>query len=190
MTRLRLWLVMLPLLAAGTQGAASLLDSFAPKSYTSAELFSRSNASHSLVPLIAGLGAMVLLAAVWSFATSAPARRRLPALVFACLPPLVFTVQEHLEFVLAHGHVPWTLVSSPIFIAGLLLQIPFAAVAYLLARLLVDVAVAIAERASTQRPAARRRSAISVRPAGDTPRRLRLAGGRRQTRGPPHPIPA
>jgi hypothetical protein len=190
MTRLRLSLVMLPLLVAGTQGAASVVDTFAPKSYEGVELFSRSNASHNLVPLIAGLGTAVLLGAFCSFATSAPARRRLPLWVFACLPPLVFTVQEHVEYVLAHGHMPWTLVSSPIFIAGLLLQIPFAAAAYLLARLLVDVAVAIAERASTPRPAPRHRSPICVRATGDGPRRLRFTGGRRLTRGPPHSVAA
>src|SRR5438093_82149 len=122
MTRLRLWLVILPLLAAGTQCAASLLDTFAPRSYESAELFSRSNASHSFAPLITALGGVVLLGALWSCAKRAPATRRVPALSFACLPLLVFAVQEHVEFALSHGHVPWTLVSSPIFIAGLLLQ--------------------------------------------------------------------
>jgi hypothetical protein len=190
MTRLRLWLVMLPLVVAGTQGAASLVDTFAPRSYEGVELFSRSNASHNLVPLLAGLGAAVLVAAVLSIAGSAPAKRRLPALVFACLPPLVFAIQEHVEYVLAHGHVSWTLVASPIFLAGLVLQIPFAAAAYVLARLLVGVAVAIAEHAATRRPAARSRLLICGWPRGDVPRPLRFSAGRRLTRGPPHPIAA
>jgi hypothetical protein len=188
MTRLRLWLVMLPLLAAGTQGAASVVDTFAPPSYEGVELFSRSNASYSLVPLVAALGAAVLLGAAWSVATSVPAVRRLPMWGFACLPPLVFVVQEHVEYVLAHGHLPWTLSSSPIFIAGLLLQMPFAAAAYLVARLLLGVAVAIAELAAERRRAPQRRAPICVRPGGDLPRRLGFRGGGRLTRGPPDPI--
>jgi hypothetical protein len=64
MTGLRFGFVLLPFLVAGTQGAASLVDTFAPKSYEGVELFSRSNASHHLIPLVAGLGAAVALGAV------------------------------------------------------------------------------------------------------------------------------
>ena len=62
MTRLRLWLVILPLLAAGTQCAASLLDTFAPRSYESAELFSRSRAARRLYlhPRLHAVAAMIL----------------------------------------------------------------------------------------------------------------------------------
>jgi hypothetical protein len=190
MTRLRLWLMMLPLLAVGTEGAASLLDAFAPKQYETVELFSRSNASHSLVPLLAGLGTAVLLVAICSLAASSPGKRRLPVWAFACLPPLAFMVQEHAEYLLAHGHMPWALVSSPIFIAGLLLQIPFAAAVYLLARLLVGVAVAIAELTSARRPDPRARPPIGRRPRREVPGRLNFIAGRRLTRGPPHPIAA
>jgi hypothetical protein len=101
----------------------------------------------------------------------------------------MFTVQEHIEYLLAHGHIPWTLVGSPFFLTGLVLQFPFAAVAYALARLFVDAAVAIAERVSTRRPA-RQRSSVRPRPGGDLPRRLRFNGGRTLTRGPPRPIAA
>src|SRR5215212_8080592 len=117
MTTLRLWLVMLPLLLAGTEGAASLLDTFAPRSYESAELFSASNASHELLPLFLVLGVAVLVWAICSFAASAHARRRHPRWTFACLPPVVFAVQEHVEYVVGHGHVPWLLSTSPIFLA-------------------------------------------------------------------------
>jgi hypothetical protein len=189
MARLRLWLVMVPLVAAGTEVAASFVDAFAPKRYETVELFSRSNMSHNLLPLVAALGGAVLLCAVWSFATNAPAARGLPRLVFACLPPLAFALQEHVEYVLGHGQVPWTLVINPIFAAGLLLQIPFAVAAYLLARLLVEVAVAIAGRASEQR-AARQRTAISARPCRDVLGSLHLVDGRRRTRGPPRLLAA
>jgi hypothetical protein len=189
MARLRLWLVMLPLVGAGTEGAASLLDAFAPKRYETVELFSRSNASHDLLPLAAALGAAVLLCAMCSLATSAPAARRFPRLVFACLPPFAFALQEHIEYVLGHGHVPWTLIIHPIFAVGLLLQIPFAVAAYLLARLLMKVAVAIADRSSTP-CVARRRAAVSARPGREVLCRLHLVDGRRRPRAPPQPLAA
>jgi apolipoprotein N-acyltransferase len=187
MARLRLWLVMFPLLAAGTQGAAALVDMFAPKSYETAELFSRSNASHSILPVIAGLGGAALLCAVCSFATTAPTSRRVPRWTFACLPPLLFTLQEYGEYVVGHGTVPWTLVGNPVFLSGLLLQIPFALAAWLLARLLIDVVAAIAERSSGRRTAPRRGSPPCVRAGAEALLRPRLLWGRRLTRGPPAP---
>jgi hypothetical protein len=189
MARLRPCLVMLPLVAAGTEGAASVVDMFAPNKYKTVELFSRSNASHNLLPLAAALGAALLLYAVCSVATSAPAARRLPRLMFACLPPLAFALQEHVEYIVGHGQVPWTLVIDPIFVSGLLLQIPFAVAAYLLARLLVEVAAAIAECASASR-AEQQRAAISPRPGRDVLIRLQVVDGRRRTRGPPRPLAA
>src|SRR5215217_4147689 len=133
MRQLRVWLVMLPVVAAGTQLAASLVDAFAPASYETVELFSRSNASHNLLPLAGALGTAALVCALCSLATSAPGPPALPRWLFACLPPLVFTLQEHVEYVVGHGHVPWTLVPHPLFLAGLLLQIPFAAATFLVA---------------------------------------------------------
>ena len=144
--RLRLWLVMLPLLAASSQAASLLLDRHAPQGYLGAELFARSSASYSLLPLVVALGGIALCCSLWSFATAASERRRLPLWVFACLPAGAFAAQEHVEFAVAHGRVPWTLVASPVFLAGLLLQIPFGALAYLAARLLVRIASAIARR--------------------------------------------
>jgi hypothetical protein len=187
MTRRWFWLVMLPLVAAGTESAASLVDRFAPKRYETVELFSRSNASHSVLPLAAALGAAVLLYAVYSAARNAPSARRLPRSIVVYLPPLAFALQEHAEYVLRHGRVPWTLVIDPIFAAGLLLQIPFAVAAYLVARFLVEVAVAIAERASVSR-AARHRVADAARPGSDVLARLQVVVGHRRPRGPPKPL--
>src|SRR5215208_2382037 len=105
MMAVRLWLVMLPLLIAATEGAASLLDRFAPPSYESAELFSRTNESHNLLPLVAAFGGVALLGAVCAFAAGAPTARRHPRWSFALLPPLAFAVQEYVEYVVGHGHV-------------------------------------------------------------------------------------
>ena len=183
MARLRLWLVMLPLVVAGTEGGASVVDQFAPREYEGAELFATTNESHALLLPAAALGVAVLLLAVWACTKTAPARMRLPRWVFACLPPLVFFVQEHVEHLISHG-APWTLAVDPTFVAGLCLQAPFALAAYLVARLLVAAATAIARRRSVRPPAAAP-PAVCFAPAPAPFPRLRLAGTRRLTRGPP-----
>jgi hypothetical protein len=58
---------------------------------------------------------------------------------FAALPLLAFALQEHLEALFTQG----TIVGVPLeptFMLGLALQLPFAAVAYLVARLLLRTA--------------------------------------------------
>ncbi len=183
MARLRLWLVMLPLVVAGSEGGASLVDRFAPREYEGAELFATTNESHALLLPAAALGVALLLCAVWACTKAAPARMRLPRWVFACLPPVVFAVQEHVEHLISHG-APWTLAADPTFVAGLCLQAPFALAAHLVARLLVVVAAAIARR-RTVRPPAAAPPIVCFAPAPAPFRRLRLAGSRRLTRGPP-----
>jgi hypothetical protein len=188
MIRLRLWLLIVPLVAAGTQFGATLVDRFAPASYESAELFGRSNASHGQLPLAICLGAAAVICAVWWLAASAPSSRRLPGWAFACLPLGLFALQEHIEYVIAHGHVPWLLATNPMFLLGLALQLPIAAVAYFAARLLVDVAVSIAERRTGTPPPVDGQRLAPVRPCSDAPRRALYDGDCRRTRGPPHPI--
>lgn len=63
-------------------------------------------------------------------------RRRPPhPLAFALLGAGGFVAMEHLERV-AHGGVPW-LLTSPVFLLGLVLQLPFALAAWWLARALL-----------------------------------------------------
>jgi hypothetical protein len=184
-TRLRLWLVLLPLVVAGTEGGATLVDRLAPQRYETVELFSRANASHSLLPLMAALGASAVLYAIGSIAAGAPVRRgELPRFAFACLPPLAFALQEHTEYVVKHGHVSWALFVDPTFALSLVLQIPIAVAAYLLTRLLVQMAEAIAGR-STRTSARGPLGAHSLRPRRDAVVRRRFADRRRRTRGPP-----
>jgi len=66
---------------------------------------------------------------------------RTPALwSFAALAPLVFVCQEHFERLLHDGVFPWGAVAEPTFAIGLALQLPFALLAYLVARLLLRAA--------------------------------------------------
>jgi hypothetical protein len=56
---------------------------------------------------------------------------------FAVLAPAIFISQEHLERLVQDGAFPWTAALQPTFGVGLLLQLPFALIAYVLARLLL-----------------------------------------------------
>ena len=66
--------------------------------------------------------------------------RPLPAWAFALLPLVGFAVQEHVERWLYSGVVPWHEALAPTFLPGLALELPFAALAYLAARLLLRTA--------------------------------------------------
>jgi hypothetical protein len=104
-------------------------------------------------------------------------------------PPLVFALHGHIGYVTAHGHLPWTLVANPAFLAGLLLQVPLAIVAYAAARLLLDAVVSFVDR-RRPRVAARRRPPVSVCPAGTLPPSRLVLSTRRLTRGPPRALAA
>ncbi len=59
------------------------------------------------------------------------------ALTFAVLAPAIFLLQEHFERLFHDGAFPWDACLQPTFVVGLLLQLPVAFGAYLLARLLL-----------------------------------------------------
>jgi apolipoprotein N-acyltransferase len=76
-----------------------------------------------------------------------------PLWLFGIVPPIGFAVQEHLERLVATGSFPFGAALEATFVVGVLLQLPFAVAAYLAARALIALAVAVAERC---RGAARR----------------------------------
>jgi hypothetical protein len=99
------------------------------------------------LPLLLGLvGAIELVAFGWL--VCARVRRRqhapVPPWAFALLPLIMFSVQEFFERWLAGMTFPWWMVLQPTFQIGLLLQLPFALAAFLLARLLLRVAKHVA----------------------------------------------
>jgi hypothetical protein len=97
----------------------------------------------SLLPFALGVAGAVTILSLGVGALDAARGRRarpLPAWAFALLPLAAFTLQEHLELWLYSGVVPWREVAAPTFLPGLLLQLPFAAAAYVLARLLLRAA--------------------------------------------------
>jgi hypothetical protein len=85
--------------------------------------------------------ALVLAGVVLCLADGLLGRRpsRPPVRLFAFLPPIGFTLQEHAERLIASGAVPYDLVVEPTFLVGLALQLPFALAGLLLTRALYAI---------------------------------------------------
>ena len=116
-------------------------------------------------PVVCGVvGGVLLVGFVAGIASSARRRgpRPLPAWAFALLPLLGFTVQEFTERWLAGSNFPWWMVLQPTFRIGLAFQLPFALLAFLIARILL--------RAAEQVVRVLRRTAERSRPAAELPR--------------------
>lgn len=93
-------------------------------------------------PLVLGVSAGAIAAGVASTVVDVARRREsrpLPAWAFALLPIAGFVCQEFFERWLMGGGVPWWMVEQPTFRVGVALQLPFALVAYLAARMLLRV---------------------------------------------------
>jgi hypothetical protein len=135
--RLRAWLVVCPLVAAGTlvahAGAYRLTGT--PSGALHAYLAHAPQAvlvACVLAIALAGLGARLRAPSPWTF---------------AALAPLAFLVQEHVERVVHTGHVSWIL-TTPAVLVGLLLQAPLGLISWHVARrLLRALAVPRARRA-------------------------------------------
>lgn len=130
MDRLRAWLVVAPLVAAGTLVAHAV--AYRATGTPAGPLHSYLEHAPQVVLLVfvlaialAGLGARLRAPRPWAF---------------AALAPLAFLAQEHLELLAHTGRASWIL-TTPAVLVGLLLQVPLGLVAWLLAtRLLAAVA--------------------------------------------------
>lgn len=193
MRRSLAWLVALPLMLAGSQAAHVLAYRWA---YPDAPvrlraLFATGHGYMSALPLALGIAAAIAAVSLLLSAFDAArgrAARPLPAWAFALLPPLAFAVQELLERSLRDGGFAWQTLLAPTFRDGLVLQLPFAVVAFLAARIMLRVAQRVGRAlASTPRVAARI-SVVMAAPAR-TPL-VRLLARRLSVRGPPLPVAA
>ena len=185
------WLSALPLIFAGSQVAHVIAYRLVyPSSRVRLhELVSTGHDYMEQVPLVLGIGgAVVLVSLLVGVADAARGRRlrALPAWAFALLPMVSFTLQEILERSLHAEAFVWRAVESPTFVPGLLLQLPFALLAYLIARFLLRVAQVAGRRLAALRPPARLEplSFPSPVPARRTARANALAL-RLAKRGPP-----
>jgi hypothetical protein len=108
------------------------------------------------------------------------------AFTFAVLAPTIFLLQEHFERLLHDGTFPWHAVTEPTFVAGLLLQLPFAVAAFVAARLLLRVVRAFG-RLLSQPPRARAAMAATPLAARVVAPRLPVLALGYGSRGPPSP---
>ena len=139
------WVVAIVLALAGTQVAHTLAyDLAAAGPQERAHLLEEAGHGYlSYLPLGLAFATAILALALVSEVrlVVAGATTRPPSFwSFAALAPLLFACQEHFERLVHDGAFPWTVVSAPTFAIGIALQLPFALVAYVLARLLLRAA--------------------------------------------------
>jgi hypothetical protein len=192
--RMAAWMSSLPLMVAGSQVAHVLAYRWVyPNAHVRlSELLSTGHAymgSGAYLPMLLGMifaAELVGLGGVLVAGVARRPQRPVPAWAFALLPILAFTLQELLERWLSSSSFPWWMVLQATFRAGLLVQLPFALAAYLLARLLLRTAVAVGRALRGAAPLGRPTS----RPLGwvvleaFSPALGALAGGH-AGRGPP-----
>ncbi|MFL5911819.1 MAG: hypothetical protein ACJ768_14750 [Gaiellaceae bacterium] len=186
------WLTAVPLMLGGSQLAHALAYRLAyPQAHVRVlHMLATGHSYFTRVPLVlAAAGACLLVSLAVTACDAARGRpaRALPAWAFALLPPLAFALQELLELSLHTGTFAWHVVLAPTFAPGLLLQLPFALLMYLVARLLLRAAERIGR--ALQQPSPRERSAPAYAAAPVAPA-VRLLAGRRLARAPPRVVSA
>lgn len=146
------WLVALPLLVVGSLAAHQLAYLFVAGDQAGALL---AETGHGYLDQLPTGGLLGLTCLVLGLSLAGVDRLRgavdkaIPAWGVATIPLLGFALQEHGERYAATGHVPWAAAFDPTFLVGLALQLPFAGLAYLAARLLLrTVATLVAELAA------------------------------------------
>lgn len=192
MARSRLaWPLSVPLMLGGTECAHWLAFRLVyPNPWERAQALQQSGHAYlSYWPLLAGIG-LALLGAGVGLQVREHARRiggrsgRQPtALLFASLPPLAFALQEHVESLVHSGSIAGV-AESPTFLVGLALQLPFALLTYLVARLLLHVAELVGRVLRIR--AREQASGLPIRPRPSSVAAHPLASlGARPGRGPP-----
>ena len=109
-----------------------------------------------------GLGILAAALIAEMLATRSAAGSRLPAWRFVFVAVVFFVAQEHLERLAHDGAFPWGAALEPTFVVALVLQLPFALSAYVVARVLLSAARALGVRLG-QSP--RRRALVGLRRA-------------------------
>jgi hypothetical protein len=162
------WGLTLPLAFAGSETAHALAYAIVyPQASLRASVMLHTGHSYlAYLPIALALAGAAVAASVVVAAVDAarlrPARRA-PAWGFALVAPTTFVLQELLELSLHTGTFGWHAALAPTFLPGLLLQLPFAAAAYVAARLLLRAARRIGGALARPRLA----PLVGVAPASD-----------------------
>ena len=184
------WMLSLGLAAAGGLAAHALAYRIAePHAERRHRLLESTGHGYLDVKL---LGSLCVALTVLAFAgcVFAGVRRhtRPPLWLFALAPPVGFALQEHAERMLHQDSFSAGTVFEPTFLAGLLLQLPFAVVALLFARaLLVAAGVLARELGAPPRLRPAQDASLAVPTGYWIPAAPTLVGARGQ-RAPPHAL--
>jgi hypothetical protein len=144
------WPIALPLAAlSALAGHAAGYTVVAPDAHERAHLLEQTGHGYfAYMPMAIGVASAL---AILGFAAAVVAGVRrgrpghlAPTWLVALLPPLAFVVQEHFERYSRHGEIVWTTALEHAFVAGLVLQVPFAMLAALIAQLLSGLARRVA----------------------------------------------
>jgi len=138
MARRRLvWFLSLPLAAAGWLAAHSLAYTLvAPHDH---------HGGLAAAPILIACAITVLLAVAIHDGLRRAAPARVPNWPVALLPPLGFTIQEHLERLIERNELPLGTVLEPVFLVGIALQLPVALIVLALARGVLAVGHALGQ---------------------------------------------
>jgi hypothetical protein len=171
--RTRAWLVVSPVIAAGVLVAHALAYRLT------------STPTDPFHEYLAHAPQVLLLLALSGFALAGfgPRRDAPPARVFPLVGVATFVAQEHVERIVHGGGVP-LLVTTPVFLVGLALQVPVALVAWVLARRLLRV---VAENRPQPSLRPQLEFAVCTRELGHV---TATALPSSLSRGPPVPIPS
>ena len=165
--RITPWLLCLPLMLGGTEFAHWLAFRIVyPDPWMRAQVLQESGHRYlGWLPSAAGIGLALVVCGLFLHGRATRSGmdgaigRCEPALWrFAMLPPLAFALQEHLESLVAHGTIAGVTL-EPTFTVGLALQLPFAALAYVLARLLLGASERVSRAFRRSEPPVSRRVA-------------------------------
>ena len=145
MRRPVVWMVVLPLTAGGCLAAHALAYRLvAAQAHPRSSLLALTGHGYlGYAPLVLGVLVAVLVVALGTVVAEVArgsSRPRLSASSFFMLPLLGFVVQEHVERYVHAGYLSPATVLEPAFLVGVVLQVPFALAAFLLARALLAVA--------------------------------------------------
>lgn len=151
-----MWLITLPLAIVGSQVAHAAGYRLATGDGEFAHALASSGHGYlAYAPLALGIcAAFVVLALARELLGALRGHDRASrpsALVFSVLAPAIFVAQEHFERLAHDGVFPTSLLVEKTFLLGLGLQVPFALVAYALARLLLRATRAVAHLLASPR---------------------------------------
>jgi hypothetical protein len=184
------WLLSLGLAAAGGLAAHGLAYRIAEPDAERRHHLLESTGHGYLDPTLIGSLCVALTVLAFAGCVLAGIRRtaKPPLWLFALAPPVGFALQEHAERMLHEGAFSAGTVLEPTFLAGLLLQLPFAIVALLLARALLVAAVVLARELGAPPRFSPAPDASLAIPTGHwIPAAPTLVGARGQ-RAPPLPL--